>query len=123
MSTNEENDEAALLRAMPQPLSLQPGSHAFSGPSREALLSDLKFEDIHCGEYHSLAVTRDSLVYTWGSNIFGELTQGSKGSLRKVACYTEPQYRGKNLQDGSSGHDRMPPNHQKPTVPAHGWWQ
>ncbi|QDZ17734.1 putative chromosome condensation regulation protein [Chloropicon primus] len=76
-----------------------------NAPRQVASLSDLKFEDIHCGEYHSLAVTRDSLVYTWGSNIFGELTQGSKGSLRKVACYTEPQYRGKNLQDGSSGHD------------------
>ena len=45
MSTEDENDEAALLRAMPQPVSLQPGSHAFNGPSREALLSDLKFEE------------------------------------------------------------------------------
>ena len=45
MSTEDENDEAALLRAMPQPVSLQPGSYAFNGPSREAVLSDLKFED------------------------------------------------------------------------------
>ena len=46
----------------------------------------MKFDQVYCGEYHSLAVTTESLVYTWGSNIFGELTQGTKGSLKKVAC-------------------------------------
>lgn len=59
------------------------------------------FAEVHCGEYHSLAVDSRGNAYTWGSNIFGELTRGSRGSLRKVACYTEPQLRGRNLAEGS----------------------
>ena len=70
-----------------------------NSPKQIASLGNLKFDQVYCGEYHSLAVTTESLVYTWDSNIFGELTQGTKGSLKKVACYTEPQYRGKNLQE------------------------
>ena len=66
-------------------------------PKQIEAVNNLQFEKVHCGEYHSLGVTTGQLIYTWGSNIFGELTQGSKGSLKKVACYTTPHYRGKNL--------------------------
>ena len=68
-------------------------------PKQIPSVNDLQFDKIYCGEYHSLGIASGSLVYTWGSNLFGELTQGKKGSLRKVACYTEPHYRGKNLQE------------------------
>jgi alpha-tubulin suppressor-like RCC1 family protein len=49
------------------------GIDVFNKPELNLFLSDLNFDIIKCGAYHSLALTQNGEVYAWGSNVDGQL--------------------------------------------------
>ena len=35
-----------------------------------------RFKRVECGYYHSVAISHDKVIYSWGRNTFGQLGQG-----------------------------------------------
>ena len=47
-------------------------------PSEICFKHTIKFESIHCGAYHTIAVTSHNRIYVWGNNMNGQLGLGDK---------------------------------------------
>jgi alpha-tubulin suppressor-like RCC1 family protein len=50
--------------------------NVYNKPELNALLSGLEINAIECGWHHSLALTKNSEVYAWGWNRFGQIGNG-----------------------------------------------
>ena len=53
---------------------------------------DVKFKDISCGSYHSMALAISEDLYTWGANSRGQLGHGNTNNImkpRKIVYFTE----------------------------------
>ena len=46
-------------------------------PINVTALNGKDIVSVHAGEYHSIALTRDGEVYTWGHNDYGQLGLGN----------------------------------------------
>ncbi|XP_048366402.1 E3 ISG15--protein ligase Herc6-like [Sphaerodactylus townsendi] len=50
-------------------------------------LSTFKVIQVACGHYHSIALTKDGRVFSWGQNIYGQLGIG-----KEVSSHGRPQH-------------------------------
>ncbi|XP_077468391.1 RCC1 and BTB domain-containing protein 2 isoform X1 [Stigmatopora argus] len=50
-------------------------------PCRVAALQGVKVVQVACGYAHTLALTDDGYIYTWGANSYGQLGTGSKNNF------------------------------------------
>ncbi|XP_060528037.1 uncharacterized protein LOC132703033 [Cylas formicarius] len=70
------------------------GNHVYESPYPQILtaLSSVKVIDISAGQYHSIALTSDGKVYTWGWGIHGQLGHGNCDTefLPKLLDFDQP---------------------------------
>ena len=63
----------------PQPINLAVAKQTFAFDNEH----DVKFKDIACGSYHSMALAVSEDLYTWGANTRGQLGQGHTNNVMK----------------------------------------
>ena len=63
-------------------------------PAPVRSLASLAFEEVHCGDFHSVAIGVDLRVFAWGSNLFGEIAQDSVDDDGSSNCASTPVLRG-----------------------------
>ncbi|KAL8206723.1 UNVERIFIED_CONTAM: hypothetical protein K2H54_021531 [Gekko kuhli] len=56
-------------------------------PKKIEGLSTCKIIDVACGHHHSIALTKDGRVFSWGQNVYGQLGIG-----KEVASQSQPQH-------------------------------
>ncbi|XP_064394072.1 RCC1 and BTB domain-containing protein 1-like [Halichondria panicea] len=57
------------------------GSYSNQCTPRRAQLHDVYIKEVVCGYAHVLALTDDGKLYAWGSNVYGQLGNGTKTNL------------------------------------------
>ena len=72
----------------PLPINLSSAKNTFAFDNDH----DIKFKDIACGSYHSMALAISEDLYTWGVNTRGQLGHGNTNNMmkpQKVAFFSE----------------------------------